>query len=93
MKNLKFAIFPFKTDIPQAVAFLVFLAELHAHAARAKRSTMGKKNFGNHVTVLPTDRPSAPQVYQCKIAQLTSIATKMQLEVILAGNRIASLVL
>ena len=46
-----------------------------------------------HVTVLPTDRPSAPQVYQCKIAQLTSIATKMQLEVILAGNRIASLVL
>ena len=60
---------------------------------RAKRSTMGKKNFGNHVTVLPTNRPSAPEVYQCKIAQLTSIATKMQLEVILAGNRIASLVL
>ena len=25
MKNLKFATFPFKTDIPQAVAFLVFL--------------------------------------------------------------------
>ena len=34
MNNLKFATFPFKTDIPQAVAFLVFLAELHARAAR-----------------------------------------------------------
>ena len=35
--------------------------------------------FGNHVTV----RPSAPQVYRCKITQPRRMATQMQLEVIL----------
>ena len=64
---------------------------------------MGKKSshprkFGNHVTVhrptsRPSDRPSAPQVYQCKITQSTGMATQMQLEAILAGNRIATRVL
>ena len=68
-------------------------------------STLGKKfwlsthpkKFGNHVTVSPpdrlTDRPSAPQVYQCKTTQSTGMATQMQLEFILAGNRIATGVL
>ena len=30
----------------------------------------------------PTDRPSAPQAYQCKIIQLTGMATQMQLKVL-----------
>ena len=29
-----------------------------------------------------TDRPSAPQVYQCKITQSTAMATQMQLKVL-----------
>ena len=33
---------------------------------------------------------SAPQAYQCKITQSTGMATQMQLEVILAGNCIAT---
>ena len=35
----------------------------------------------------PSDRPSAPQAYQCKITPSTGMETQMQLEVILAGNR------
>ena len=42
---------------------------------------------------LPARRPSAPQAYQYEITQSTGMATQMQLEVILAGNRIASHVL
>ena len=70
-----------------------------AELSGAQRSTMGKKmrqythsrKFGNHVTVhRPSDRPSAPQAYQCKISQSTGIATQLQLEVILAGNRLAT---
>ena len=34
-------------------------------------------------------RPSAPQGYQCKVTHSIGTATQMQLEVILAGNRIA----
>ena len=59
------------------------------------KSTHHRK-FGNHVTVHrrpTTDRPSAPQAYQCKITQSTGMATQMQLEIILAGNRIATRVL
>ena len=41
----------------------------------------------------PARRPSVPQAYQYKIAQSTGMTTKMQLEVILAGNRIATRVL
>ena len=41
---------------------------------------MHPRNFGSHVTVRPpallTDRPSAPQAYQCKITQSTGIATQ-----------------
>ena len=40
------------------------------------------RNFGDHVTVHrppTTDRPSAPQAYQCKITQSTGMATQMQL--------------
>ena len=49
------------------------------------------RKFGNHVSVnrptgRPSDRPSTPQAYQCKITQSTY-------EVILAGNRIATRVL
>ena len=33
--------------------------------------------------------PSAPQAYQCKVTHSIGTATQMQLEVILAGNRIA----
>ena len=49
--------------------------------------------IGNHVTARPTYYPSAPQAYQCKITQSTGMATQMQLEVILAGNRMATRVL
>ena len=67
-------------------------------AKRAQRSTLGKKSthprkFGNHVTVRPPARPSAPQAYQCEITQETAMASQMQLEVISAGNRIATGVL
>ena len=46
----------------------------------------------------PTDRPPERpsihgQAYQCKVTQSTGMATQMQLEVILAGNRIATGVL
>ena len=64
-------------------------------AKRAQRSIMVRK-FGylpipEIVIRDPTpDRPSAPQVYQCKITQSTGMATQMQLEVILTGNRIAT---
>ena len=36
------------------------------------------------------DRPSAPQVYQCKITQSTGVAIQMQLEVISTANRVAT---
>ena len=36
------------------------------------------------------DRPSAPQAHQRKITQSTGMVTQMQLEDILAGNRIAT---
>ena len=43
---------------------------------------MHPRNFGSHVTVRPpAPRPSAPQVYQCKIIQSTGMATQMELEV------------
>ena len=45
------------------------------------------------VITWPCARPSAPQVYQCKITQRTGMATQMQFEVILAGNRVATRVL
>ena len=32
--------------------------------------------FGNHVTVRPSDRPSASQAYQCKITQLTDVISQ-----------------
>ena len=41
----------------------------------------------------PRGRPSAPQAYQRKITQSTGMVTQMQLEVILAGNRVATGVL
>ena len=51
-----------------------------------KQSTHPRK-FGNLVTVhRPRDRPSARRGYQYKITQSTSIATRMQLEVILVGK-------
>ena len=43
--------------------------------------------------VWPTDCLSAPQAYQCQITKSTVMATQMQLEVILARNRIATGVL
>ena len=67
-----------------------------------QRRTMDKKmkqythprKFGSHVTVhRPPDHPSAPQAYQCKITLSTGMATQMQLEVILAGNPVATGVL
>ena len=52
-----------------------------------------ERKFGNHVTVRPPDCPSVPQAYQCNITQSTGTATQMQLEVVLAGNRITNGVL
>ena len=49
---------------------------------------MHPRNFGSHVTVRPpAPRPSAPQVYQCKIIQSTGMATQMELEVFGAKSR------
>ena len=53
---------------------------------------MGDVQVANTFKKSPA-RPSAPQVYQCKITQSTVFATQMQLEIILAGNRIATRVL
>ena len=42
----------------------------------------------------PSDCPSVPQAYQCKISQQsTEMATQRQLKLILAGNRVATHVL
>ena len=68
-----------------------FIAEL-SHAKRGSGVPWVRK-WGN----LPyTDWPTAqatvrPQEYLCKITQSTGMATQMQLEVILAGNRIATI--
>ena len=76
-------------------------SSLSREAPWLSQSTHPRK-FGNHVTVHRpptadrrplTDRPSAPQAYQCKITQSTGVATQTQLEIILAGNRIATRVL
>ena len=76
-------------------------SSLAREAPWVSQSTHPRK-FGNHVTVHRpptadrrplTDRPSAPQAYQCKITQSTGVATQTQLEIILAGNRIATRVL
>ena len=76
-------------------------SSLSREAPWVSQSTHPRK-FGNHVTVHRpptadrrplTDRPSAPQAYQCKITQSTGVATQTQLEIILAGNRIATRVL
>ena len=49
----------------------VVLAELRAKRASGSpwvnQSTHPRK-FGNHVTDRPTDRPSAPQAYQCLLS-------------------------
>ena len=73
------------------------IAELSG-AKRVQRITMGKKIWENLVitwpcTDRPLDRPSTPQPYQCKITQLTGMATQTQLEVLLTGNRLATRVL
>ena len=48
------------------------------------RDRRNPRKIVNHVTVhRPSDRPSAPQTYQCKITQSTGMATKMELEVLL----------
>ena len=68
----------------------------HSRGPRARSARSGApwvRKFDNHVTVRPTDRPSAPQAYQCKITQPIGMATQMQFEVILEGNRIAARVL
>ena len=55
----------------------------HLRQSRAPRARSGRsgapwvRKFGNHVTVRPTDRPSAPQTYQCKITQPTGMTTQM----------------
>ena len=36
-------------------------------------SSIHPRNFGNRVTVRPSDRSSTPEAYQCKITQLTGM--------------------
>ena len=70
--------------------------ETHANGAPWVSEYTHPRKFGNHVTVHwppTTDRPSAPQACQCKITQSTGMAHQLQLEIILAGNRIATRVL
>ena len=70
--------------------------EAHASGAPWVSEYTQSRKFGNHVTVHwppTTDRSSAPQACQCKITQSTGMATQLQLEIILAGNRIATRVL
>ena len=68
-----------------------YTGALASGAPWVSKSTHPRK-FDNHVTVHlpPADRLSAPQAYQCKITQSTSVATQIQREVILARNRIAT---
>ena len=47
----------------------------------------------HRATKRPSNHPSTPQAYQCKITQSTGMTTQMQLEVILAGNHTATDVL
>ena len=54
--------------------FCLLLAELQARASEVPYLRNHPRNF-------------APQAYQCKITQSTGMATQMQLEVILTGNR------
>ena len=70
------------------IKFSQIIAELSREARQ--RGTMGNKMIREDC---PSNRPSAPQTYQCKITQSTGMATQIQFEVILVGNRIATAVL
>ena len=61
--------------------------EACASGAPWVRKSTHPRKCGNHVTV---HRTPTPQAYQCKITQSTGMATQMQLEVISAGNPIAT---
>ena len=63
-----------------------------SEAPWVSKSTNPRK-FGNHTDRPPTVRPLHMHAYQCKITQSTGMTTQMQLEVILAGNRIATRVI
>ena len=77
-------------------------AELHAREIAIKVISYLRKFFNVHVPTreilviawpyarLLARRPSVPQTYQCQITQSTGMATQMQLDFILAGNRIAT---
>ena len=51
---------------------------------------MHPRNFDSHLTGRPPDRPSAPLAHQYKIIQSSGMATQMQLEVLVQGNRMAA---
>ena len=51
---------------------------------------MHPRNFDSHLTGRPPDRPSAPLAHQYKITQSSGMATQMQLEVLVQGNRMAA---
>ena len=57
---------------------LVNKSRVFAHAKHASRVLWVRKCHC-HVTVHPTDNPSAPKAYQCKITQSTGMAIQMQL--------------
>ena len=68
------------------------LAQARASGAPWVTKSTHPRKFGNHVTLHqspPTVRPHHRYTF-CKISQSTGMATPWQLEVILAGNRIAT---
>ena len=72
---------------------ILFFAELDERSPIPRKMwySTHPRNFGikSH-DLRPIARPSALQAYQFKITQSTGMATQMYLEVILAGNRIAT---
>ena len=72
----------------------VFMAELRAGAPQLRKCG-NLRIRENLVTTRPyteraSDRPSAPQAYQCKITQSTGMATQMQIPNYLEGNHMAA---
>ena len=47
------------------------------HARPYLRKSTHPRNFSNHMTVRPKDRPSRPQENQCRITQLTGITPQV----------------
>ena len=73
MKNLKFATSPFKIDIPQAVAFLIFLG-----IASSRRESMSASDKSSHLSQ-PKPRCNDRGVSNLYYGYYTTILTSRRL--------------